>query len=155
MTASFNSTFHLYRHLVSYLGKTKKLWEFMANKKPAKKTRDSEKPITPKTYVVNYKNDAATRKFFVEQIGRRFHFTDYLRQFTNKNNLANKKLTYGDLVKGWLAEESRKKDPNYKTTIGKQFKYNQFIRDFFLHEKGKTLADAIKEWKMVRTSVRS
>ncbi|EKD71373.1 MAG: hypothetical protein ACD_46C00199G0003 [uncultured bacterium] len=121
-------------------------------KKSAKKTRDSEKTITRKTKVVDYKNDAATRSFFVKQIGRRFHFTNYLRQFTNKNNLANKKLTYGDLVEGWLAEESRKKSPNYKTSIGKQFKYNQFIRDFFLHEKGKTLADAIKAWKMVKVA---
>ena len=91
--------------------------EFMTSnkviKKSAKKTRDSEKPITRKTKVVNYKNDAATRIFFVKQIGRRFYFIDYLRQFTNKNNLANKR----------------------------------FIRDFFLNEKGKTLADAIKPGK--------
>jgi len=114
-----------------------------------KKTRDSAKPITCNTPVVNYKNDALTRKFFVKQIGKRFHFTNYLRQFS-KNKSISKRITYGDLVKGWLAEETRKKKPNYQSVIGRQFKYNQFIRDFFSNEKSKTLADAIKAWKMVR-----
>ena len=47
---------------------------------------------------MNYKNDAATRQFFIEQIGKHFRFNTYLRQFTQRNN--NEKLTYGDLVVG-------------------------------------------------------
>ena len=47
--------------------------------------RDSLLPITFDTPVVNYKNDAATRQFFVEHIGQHFRFDAFLRQFTNKN----------------------------------------------------------------------
>ncbi len=90
-----------------------------------------------------------TRKFFVENIGPHFHFNAYLRQFTNKDNM-NNKLTYGDLIDGWLNEESRKKDPKHESNIGKQFEYNQFTRDFFKNEKGKTRADAIKAWNIVK-----
>lgn len=113
------------------------------------KAGDSDKPIACNTHVIKFKCDAATRNFFVKQVGHRFHFTDYLRQFIQSKNMSDK-ITYGDLVKGWLAEESRRKNPNYKNIIGGQFKYNQFIRDFFLNEKGKTIRGAIKAWKMVR-----
>ena len=51
--------------------------------------RDSLKQITKKTRVVNYNNDAETRKFFVKQIGHKFKFNAYLRQFTNKKKISN------------------------------------------------------------------
>ena len=34
-----------------------------------------------------------------------------------------------------------------KTTIGGQFEYNTYIRDFFAENQDKTLEDAIKCWK--------
>ena len=112
--------------------------------------RDSQQFINIDTPVINYKNDAATRRFFVEQIGKHFRFDAHLRQFTNKNNITIG-LTYGNLVNGWLAEESKRKDPNYKSIIDKQFEYNQFTRDFFANEKGKSQSDAIQAWKMLKT----
>lgn len=112
--------------------------------------RDSQQPIKVDTLVRNYKNDAATRRFFVEQIGKHFRFNAFLRQFTNKHNISAG-LTYGDLVKGWLAEESKKKDPHYKSDIDKQFEYNQFTRDFFANEKGKTQLDVIQAWNILKT----
>lgn len=111
--------------------------------------RDSNSPITRNTPVMNYKNDAATRQFFIEQIGKHFRFNAYLRQFTQRNN--NEKLTYGDLVDGWVACEQKKKNPDYQSDIGKQFEYNQFTRDFFLNEKGKSQSDAIQAWKRVKS----
>jgi hypothetical protein len=111
--------------------------------------RDSHQPLTRDTLVVNYKNDAATRLFFIEHIGQHFRFDAYLRQFTNQNNIT-KNLTYGDLIDGWLKEESRRNDPDYQTIIGEQFEYNQFTRDYFANEKGKTRADAIKAWTLVK-----
>lgn len=101
--------------------------------------------------MVNYKNDAKTRDFFVSQIGAHFHFTSYLRQFTNTDNITPN-LTYGDLVDGWLEEEAKNKGFPDNKKIGEQFEYNQFIRDFFANEKEKSLTDAIKAWKLV-TSV--
>ena len=111
--------------------------------------RDSLQPITFNTPVVNYKNDAATRQFFVAHIGQHFRFDIFLRQFTNKNNIT-KGLTYGDLVNGWLAEETKRNAPHYKSHIGEQFEYNQFTRDYFASEKEKSQADAIKAWKVLK-----
>jgi hypothetical protein len=110
--------------------------------------RDSANPINRDTLVVNYKNDAKTRDFFVSQIGAHFHFTSYLRQFTNTNNITPN-LTYGDLVDGWLAEEAKNRESPHNKKIGEQFEYNQFIRDFFANETGKSLSDAIRAWKLV------
>lgn len=118
--------------------------------KSAKKTLDSINRLTLDTPVINYKNDAITRQFFKKHIGNHFHFNSYLRKFTNKSLI--EKLTYGDLIKGWIAEEARKKSPDYKANIDKQFQYNQFIQDFFINEKNKTLQDAIKAWNLVKTS---
>jgi hypothetical protein len=113
--------------------------------------RDSQKPITPQTKVIHYKNDAATRKFFIEHIGSHFHFNSYLRQFASESpNNDNKILTYGDLIAGWKKSETIKKDPNYKTEIENQFEYNQFIRDFFNNENGKTIKDAIAAWNFIK-----
>lgn len=50
---------------------------------------------------------------------------------------------------GWRTVEAKKKETTYTTSIGKQFEYNQFIRDFFAHESGKSLTDVIKAWKLV------
>jgi len=111
--------------------------------------RDSHQQIEVVTLVKNYNNDAATKRFFVDQIGKHFHFNSYLRQFTNKDNIAPG-LTYGDLVAGWLAEESKKKNTQYKTNIGKQFEYNRFVRDFYASEKGKSHAEMVKAWKAVK-----
>lgn len=109
---------------------------------------DSDNDLTFDTPVINYKNDAKTGQFFKKHIGQHFHFNAYLRQFAKERPL--EKLTYGDLIKGWIVAESLKKDPNYKTTIDKQFQYNQFIRDFFTHEKGKTQLEAINAWHLVK-----
>ncbi len=112
--------------------------------------RDSAKDLTLDTPVINYRNDAQTGQFFKKHIGQHFHFNAYLRQFTKEK--PSEKLTYGDLVKGWIAAESLKKDPNYKTTIDKQFQYNQFIRDFFIHAKDKTQQEAINAWYLVKSN---
>lgn len=115
-----------------------------------KTARDSDQQIFMDSLVKCYNNDAITRAFFVSQIGKHFRFNTYLRQFTNAANITPN-LTYGDLVAGWLAEESKKKDPQYKTQIDKQFEYNQFIRDFFDNEIGKTQTDAVKAWNKAKT----
>ena len=111
--------------------------------------KDSNTLITRNTPVVNYKNDAATRQFFVAHIGKHFRFNAYLRQFTQQNNIIN--LTYGDLVDGWLAYELNKKKSSQPNSIGKQFEFNQFTRDFFINGKGKSRADAIKAWQLVKS----
>lgn len=114
------------------------------------KARDGLSLITRSTIVVDYRNDAATREFFVSQIGPRFHFNNYLRQFTNPAKIQFG-MTYGDLVDGWLLAYIEKKQSQGKHEIPKQFEYNRFIRDFTANEKGRSLADAIKAWKLIKS----
>ena len=112
-------------------------------------TRDSHQIIKMNTLVANYNNDAATRKFFIEQIGKHFHFTAYLRQFTKKDNITAG-LTYGDLVAGWLQEEGKRKNGDYKTNIGEQFEYNRFVREFHAEQKGRSHAEMVEAWKVAK-----
>jgi hypothetical protein len=108
--------------------------------------RDSLKVITINTRVVNYKNDAVTRKFFMSKLGKKFKFNTYLRQFTNSDNIKSN-MTYGDLVHGWIEFEQTGKNHN----IPKQFEYNQFIKDYFLYEEEGCLEEAIRSWYFIKT----
>ena len=49
-------------------------------------------------------------------------------------------------------KKTHEKDPTYKTTIGAQFEYNRFTRDFFEdpNNKGKSKADAIAAWSEIK-----
>lgn len=114
--------------------------------------KDSDNLIKLTTKVINYRNDTATRKFFTEHIGIHFRFNAYLRQFSSNMSINKNNLTYGDLIQGWLKAEELKNEPDYKSKIGSQFEYNQFIRDFCANEKqnGLTLKDAITAWKKIK-----
>lgn len=114
------------------------------------KVKDSDNNITLKTLVKNFRNDAKTRKFFAQQIGKNFHFNEYLREFAKKNLENNTELTYGNLVKGWIESEELKKQKNYKSKIGSQFEYMTFIRDFFAFEKNKSKKEAIAAWNSIK-----
>ncbi len=111
---------------------------------------DSEELITRNTPVVNYKNDAQTKQFFLDVIGSKFHFNSYLRQFAKIPDMDGS-LTYGDLVDGWLKYEADKKALKQKAPIDKQFQFNQFQRDFYASEKCKTRAQMLDAWKLVRS----
>lgn len=117
--------------------------------KPKRKQGESDslKCITRDTPVKNYKNDAETRRFFVKHIGKKFKFNAYLRQFTNPANVLPN-MTYGDLIEGWASFENSRKNSN-EPVISPQFEYNKFIKDFFSHEKGATLSNAISAWKIL------
>jgi len=114
--------------------------------------RDSDNKITKDTLVVNYKNDAKTRNFFEKEIGTHFRFNSYLRQFA-KNSNKDSNLTYGDLIQGWIKTEEQKQNSSYKSTIDKQFEFNQFQRDFYAKEKGKNRKELVAAWQLVRSVV--
>jgi hypothetical protein len=122
-------------------------------KKAGKGPRDSEKPLTRATPVVNYKSDDATRAFFRREIGPHFHFTYHLNQF----RLARQNLTYGDLVDEWQAEHARRQKPGYRAPIARHGEYNRHIRDFFADPKneGRTFADAVASWNATKNRRRS
>ena len=110
--------------------------------------RDSDKALRPETPVVSYKSDDRTRDFFKRYIGPHFHFTYRLNQY----RLANHNLTYGDLIREWVAEYDRRKDPNYRAPIASHGEYNRYIRDYFndKRNKGKSLRDAVASWKAAK-----
>lgn len=107
--------------------------------------RDSSSEITLTTPVINYNNDAITREFFKSYLGEKFKFNHFLREFAKQTNDGS--LTYEDLVEGYKQSLS-----NPKKTIDPQFQYNQFCRDFYANEKGKTKADLAKAWQLVRSA---
>ena len=110
--------------------------------------RDSDRPLTRETPVVNDKSDAATRAFFRREIGPEFHFTWHVNQFRQRHE----GLTYGDLVDEWRAERDRRRDPSYRARLARHGKWNRFVRDFFADpaNRGRTIADAAARWRVVK-----
>lgn len=85
------------------------------------------------------------RAFFREQIGKTFSFNVAFQTWLK----ANAGYTYQDAIAAYnqIIEDQKKG----KTTIDRQFEYNTYIRDFFAHNKGMSLEDAIKCWKYKRS----
>ncbi len=81
------------------------------------------------------------RKFYKEQIGKSFSFNVLFQKWLKQN--AGK--TYAQSIVAYYQILEDKKQN--KTTIGGQFEYNTYIRDFFAENQDKTLEDAIKCWK--------
>ena len=81
------------------------------------------------------------REFFESRIGKGFSFPvafqTWLKQNTGK--------TYQDAILAYYQIREEKKTK--KTVIDRQFEYNTYIRDFFEHNKGLSLQDAITCWK--------
>ena len=105
--------------------------------------RDSNSPLTTHTKVIHYYNDAKTRAFFKAHIGDQFKFNDYLRAFAKQENDGSK--TYGDLIEGYLKSLDEK-----PTNISPQFKFNQFQRDFHLHNPQKSQKACLQAWQFVK-----
>lgn len=79
------------------------------------------------------------RAFFEREIGKGFKFKVKFQKWLK----ANPEKTYGDAVDAYFEIQNSSE----KTEIDKQFQYNQYIRDFFENNEGKSLDDAIKCWK--------
>ena len=87
----------------------------------------------------NFKCSEDKREFFEKHVGRGFKFKVKFQKWLK----ANPDKTYRDAIDAYF--EIR--NCNQKTEIGKQFQYNQYIRDFFEDNENKSLDDAIKCWK--------
>jgi hypothetical protein len=86
----------------------------------------------------NFKCSEDKREFFENEIGSGFKFKVKFQKWLK----ANPDKTYRDAIDAYHEIQSSKE----KTKIGKQFQYNQYVRDFFDDNKGKSLDDAIKCW---------
>ena len=95
----------------------------------------------------NFKCCEDKREFFKNEIGNSFKFNVKFQKWLK----ANPDKTYRDAIDAYHEIQNSKE----KTEIGKQFQYNQYIRDqynqyirdFFEDNKDKSLEDAIACWK--------
>ena len=87
----------------------------------------------------NFRCSEDKREFFENEIGSGFKFKVKFQKWLK----SNPDKTYQDAINAYFEIQNSKE----KTDIGKQFQYNQYIRDFFEDNKNKSLDDAIKCWK--------
>ena len=94
----------------------------------------------------NYKNTQNVRRFFSEQLGKKFNFNvKFMNWF--KDNIGN---TLEDAINEYKRLEELKSSGNFENKIDSQFEYNQYIRDFLADNKDKNIKDAISFWKLKR-----
>jgi len=93
-----------------------------------------------------FKRTSKVRAFFVSQIGTRFHFTIRMNNFFRENIGA----TFNEAIEDWLEEERQRKNPDFKSEIVPQCKYNQYIRDYMANNKESRLKEAIDSWNIER-----
>lgn len=72
--------------------------------------------------------------------GGKTDITDRIAHFLDTGEVKK-----ADAVKAYF--DIKQKAKTEKTSIDGQFEYNTYIRDFFEHNKGRSLDDAIKCWK--------
>lgn len=87
----------------------------------------------------NFKCSEDKRAFFEREIGKGFKFKVKFQKWLK----SNPDKTYADAIEAYFEIQNS----GEKTKIDKQFQYNQYIRDFFENNDGKSLDDAIKCWK--------
>lgn len=94
----------------------------------------------------NYKNDERHRNFFKKEIGEYFKFNIRFMDWMRKN--AGK--TYQAAIEEWQRIEKQIKSGK-KFPIAKQFKYNQYTRDFFADNPQLTKKEALLCWNYKKT----
>ena len=91
----------------------------------------------------NFKCGQDKREFFEKEIGKTFKFKVKFQKWLK----ANPDKTYREAIDAYFEIQNSKE----KTNIDKQFQYNQYIRDFFKDNDGKSLEEAIKCWKFKKS----
>lgn len=82
------------------------------------------------------------RAFFEQETTLKFHFNGFMRDFIGGSGVGQ---TLGDAIEGW---EASKRAP--KGEIGKQFEYNQHMRDYFEAHPDATRDEAMEAWREKR-----
>jgi hypothetical protein len=104
-------------------------------------------PLTPNTIISdNYKNSQNVRRFFKVHCVEKFHFSIPFMKWMKANT--GKKLK--DAIIEWKRLQKIVSDKSFKSVIPAHNQYNQYIRDFFADNPGKTLKDARHYWKLKR-----
>ena len=110
--------------------------------KPRRKKAAPVSPLTPESLIEpDFVCSEAHRASFREHIGGGFSFNVAFQKWLK----ANAGKTYADAIAAYneiIAEKKLNKAP-----IDGQFEYNTYIRDFFEHNPGRSLDEAIRCWK--------
>lgn len=125
----------LENRIIHYLSTGEELKETISKQKP--NSSSSEINLDSKLGE-NFKCSEDKREFFEKHVGKGFRFKVRFQKWLK----ANPDKTYGDAIDAYHEIQNSKE----KTKIGKQFQYNQYIRDFFEDNEGRSLDDAIKCW---------
>ena len=138
----------LEKRIIYYLDTGKSLEESKNNEKNEKnenlfksdlnKNHNSQEITLDSLLGENFKCSEDKREFFENEIGKGFKFKVKFQKWLK----ANPDKTYQDAKNAYYDIQNSEE----KTKIDKQFQYNQYIRDFFEDNEGKTLNDAIKCW---------
>jgi Domain of unknown function (DUF6434)/SAP domain-containing new25 len=108
----------------------------------------AKEKLTLETIITeNYTNGPNTRSFFKEYCGEKFHFSipfmAYMKENTGK--------TLQDAIGFWMNLQDLRKVKNFKSEIPAGNQYNQYLRDFFADNPGKTITEARNFWKLKRS----
>ncbi|MDR1345565.1 MAG: SAP domain-containing protein [Bacteroidales bacterium] len=112
------------------------------NRVKAKNKKNDFEPSPEKIIDAHYSNNEIHRAFFKKTIGDKFKFNV---QFINWMEENKDKKTYKDAIEAYNQILSDKKSGK-KTTIGKQFEYNQYTRDFFADNPTLSRENCVKCW---------
>jgi hypothetical protein len=115
--------------------------------------RDSERGLSLKLAVANYKNDGATWEFIetgaqtlVHGLKRKSGARYRLNRWREEQVRAGKTVTYGDLVREYV-RLSLTAGPFARIPHGR---YINFMSDFLAAEKGATWKEALRSWAQVK-----
>jgi len=119
------------------------------NKNTTRKKDNNFTPSLEKIIDENYSNNEVHRTFFKKIIGEQFKYNVPFCKWMRKNK--GKKI-YKDAIEMYdeiLLEKKLRK----KFEIGKQFKYNQYTRDFFEDNPQLSRTDCIKCWNYKKQQI--
>jgi hypothetical protein len=104
--------------------------------------------LTPDTLITDsYTNGPNTREFFKQHCGARFSFSIPFMAWMKVNQ--GKKLS--DAIEFWKSLNDKSKKRSHPSEIPSGNQYNQYVRDFFADNPGKTLKEAQLCWKLKRS----
>jgi hypothetical protein len=127
----------LTERIAHYLGTGEKLTSGIKTKRPVRDGEITEDALIESGLVYSQKH----RAFFEQAIGKGFTFNIAFQNWLRSNVGSS----YKDAINAYRRILAERK--NKKTTIGVQFEYNTYVRDFFADNKGMRLADAVTCWK--------
>jgi SAP domain-containing new25 len=114
--------------------------------------KDVDRGLTLKLRIERYTSNRATKDFIVEQarrmapaVGEKSGVWYRLNRWREEQITAGKRITYGDLVRHYIALNRM---PRFERVP--HGRYINFVADFLAGEKGATRAEAIAAWKQLK-----